>query len=246
VADVPVLRLDGVWKGFDRGRDRVVVLRGVSLTVPAGVLVAVLGERGQGKTTLIRVGSGTLPVEDGQVLIDGQTTLGISDSGLSEVLARKVGVATRLGPAAKIDVESYIEMHLGATREYSWRSRREQVRRALREFDLAGTEKLMWGELSDTQRVAVEIAQAVVVKPRLLLVDDVLDGLGSSAKYAALGILEGLAKDEGCGVLMAVSDHTTATRGEQVHQLIDGKLRLMHHDPNIISIEGRRERAEAG
>jgi ABC-type transporter Mla maintaining outer membrane lipid asymmetry ATPase subunit MlaF len=222
-----------------------VVLRGVSLSVDAGRLVAVLGGRGQGKTTLIRVASGTLPAEEGDVFIDGQRMVGISDSGLSEVLARKVGLAGRGGPDAKLNVESYVEMRLTATREYSRRARRAEVKRTLREFDLAGTEKLMWSDLSDWQRVVVELAQAVVVRPRLLLVDDILDGLARAAKHAALEMLEGVARDIGCGVLMAVSDHTTASRGGQVFGLAGGKLRLMHKDPDIIPIDPQARSQQA-
>lgn len=53
-----VLRLEGVWKTFDRGRDRVEVLQDVSLDVAAGQMAAVVGTRDQGKTTLIRIASG--------------------------------------------------------------------------------------------------------------------------------------------------------------------------------------------
>lgn len=233
-----VLRLVGVSRGFSRGRDRVMVLRDVSLVVEAGRLVAVLGGRGAGKSTLIRVASGTLPADEGDVFVDGRPMVGISDSELSEVLALTVGLVGRDGPDAKLDVAGYVEMRLAATRDYSSGQRRRKVREALREFDLAGTERLMWGELSDWQRVAVELVQAVIVRPRLLLVDDILDGLPRAFKSTALEWLEGFARDIGCGVLMAVSDHTTASRGEQVFQLAEGRLRLMHtDDPNIIHID---------
>jgi ABC-type multidrug transport system ATPase subunit len=213
------------------------VLRDVSLAVEAGRLVAVLGGRGAGKTTLIRVASGTLPADEGDVFVDGQLMGEITDAGLSDVLAVKVGLAGRDGPDAKLDVASYVEMRLAATRDYSNRRRRQKVTATLREFDLAGTEWLMWGELSDWQRVAVELVQAVIVRPRLLLVDDILDGLPRACKHTALEWLEGFARDLGCAVLMAVSDHTTASRGSQVYQLTNGHLRLMHADPDIIPID---------
>jgi putative ABC transport system ATP-binding protein len=235
-----VLRLVGVSRGFPRGLERVMVLRGVSLAVEVGRLVVVLGGRGAGKTTLIRVASGTLSADAGAVFVDGQPMAEITDSGLSDLLAVKVGLAGRDGPDAKLDVASYVEMRLAATRNYSNRQRRQHVTRTLREYDLAGTERLMWGELSDWQRVAVELVQAVIVKPRLVLVDDILDGLPRTCKDTALEWLEGFAGDLGCGVLMAVSDHTTASRGSQVYQLTNGHLRLMHADPDIINLQDRR------
>jgi ABC-type multidrug transport system ATPase subunit len=221
------------------------VLRDVSLAVDAGRLVAVLGGRGAGKTTLIRVASGTLPADEGDVFVDGQPMAEITDTGLSDVLAIKVGLAGRDGPDAKLDVASYVEMRLAPTRNYSNRQRRQKVISTLREFDLAGTERLMWGELSDWQRVAVELVQAVIVKPRLLLIDDILDGLPRTCKHTALEWLESFAR-AGCGVLMAVSDHTTASRGGLVYQLTDGHLRLMHTDPDIISIDPEVRGQQAG
>lgn len=79
-----------------------------------------------------------------------------------------------------------------------------------------------------------------------MLVDDILDGLARGPKNTALEMLEGFASDIGCGVLMAVSDHTTASRGGQVFQLTDGKLRLMHKDTDeVISLQDRRVRRAA-
>jgi len=241
VSGVPVLRLVGVWKSFERGRGRVVVLRDVSLEVAAGQLAAVLGTRDQGKTTLIRVASGTLPVDQGSVLVDDREVRGISDRQLSEVLAKKIGIATRAGPGVRLNVHDYVEMSLTATQELSSRERHRRVERTLKELDLAGTGGLMWGELSNWQRVLVEFAQAVIVRPRLLLIDDVLDGLELGAKQAALELIEGFAEDIGCGVLMTVSDHATAVRAGRVWHLADGKLKLMHKDPDIIDLHDHRE-----
>jgi ABC-type cobalamin/Fe3+-siderophores transport system ATPase subunit len=236
-----VLRLVGVWKAFERGPDRIGVLQDVSLEVAAGQIAAVLGTRDQGKTTLIRVASGTLPVDHGSVFVDAREVTGISDDQLSEVLANKIGIATRTGPDVRLVVEDYVEMSLTATREWSSRERRRRVEHTLKEFDLTGAAGLMWRDLSNWQRVLVEFAQAVIVRPRLLLIDDVLDGLGLGKKQAALELIEGFAEDIGCGVLMAVSDHATAVRAGQVWHLTNGKLRLMHKDPDIIDLHERRE-----
>jgi putative ABC transport system ATP-binding protein len=231
-----VLRLDGVWSAFDRGRDRVSVLEDVSLTVAAGEIVAVVGTRDQGKTTLIRLASGMLPADRGSVQLGGVELAGLRDSELSWILAREVGVAARTGPEVRVSVREYVELSLvacrrrrGEWRRRGWRrrERRQRVTAVLDELDLAGCADLKWGELSNWQRVLVELAQAIVVAPKLLLVDDVMDGFGLGKKRAAMDLLEGFAHDTGCGVLMAVSDHASALRAERVWQLSRGKLKLM-------------------
>ena len=240
MADVPVLRLEGVWRGFDRGRGRVSVLEGVSLDVGLGEIAAVVGMRGQGKTTLVRVASGTLPVDRGRVVLNGRDLTGLSDGKLSKVLARDVGLATRDGED-RLDVRDYVEMSLSATREYGSRERRQRVEEVLRELGLSGCASARWGELSNWQRVLVEFAQAIVVRPRLLLVDDVVDGLPFEHKGMAMDLIERFARDLRCGVLMAVSDHATAARAAKVWRLAYGQLELMHKDePDIAYLHEHR------
>jgi ABC-type multidrug transport system ATPase subunit len=238
------LRLEGVWCSFVRGRERVRVLQGVSLEVPAGAIVVVLAEPGQGKTTLIRAASGTVKVDEGSIVVDGEELVGISEAGLSNVLAHKLAVARRHGPEARLTVEDYLASSLSATREGSRRSRRQTVARTLRDFDLVGAGKLWWRDLSDWQRACVELAAALIRRPLVLLVDDVLVQLGWTAKQDALALIEGFARDSGGAVLMAVSDHATLARGDHAYQLADGKLRLMHKDPDIRHIGHSGERAE--
>jgi ABC-type branched-subunit amino acid transport system ATPase component len=86
--------------------------------------------------------------------------------------------------------------------------------------------------------VLVELAQAVVGRPRVLLIDDVIDGLGLGKKQAAMEILRGFADDLGCGVLMAVSDHAAALPSDRVWQLNGGQLKLMADltDPGVIPL----------
>ena len=241
-----VLRLDGVWKAFDRGRDRVPVLEDVSLSVAAGEIVAVVGTRDQGKTTLMRVASGMLPADRGSVQVVGLELTGLSDRRLAGVLRTEVGVAARGGPDVRVRVRDYVGLPLATGRWLGWRERRLRVAQALKQLDVAGAAELRWRECSDWQRVRVELAQAVVGRPRVLLIDDVIDGLGLGKKQAAMEILRGFASDLGCGVLMAVSDHVAALPADRVWQLNGGRLKLMADlsDPDVIPLhnasDGRR------
>lgn len=238
-----VLVLDGVWKGFDRGDDRLQVLADVSLTVGAGEIVAVVGTRDQGKTTLLRVASGILPADRGSVRLGDLELTGLSDGQLAGVLRTEIGLATRAGPEVRVRVCDYVGLPLAMGRRLRWRERRLRVAAALKALDVAGTAELPWRELSDWQRVLVEFAQAVVGTPRLLLVDDLIDGLGLGKKQAAMEILRGFADDLGCGVLMAVSDHAAALQSDRVSQLDGGRLKLMADltGPDVVPLHKRVE-----
>ncbi len=230
--------LEGVSKAFDRGRDRVPVLDGVSLSVASSEIVAVVGTRDQGKTTLLRVASGSLPADRGSVRLCDLELTGLSDGQLARVLRSEIGWAARTGPEVRVGVRDYVGLPLATGLRLRWRERRLRVAEVLKQLDVAGCAQQLWGELSDWQRVRVELAQAVVGRPRVLLVDDVIDGLGLGKKQAAMEILRGFADDLGCGVLMAVSDHAAALSSDRVWQLNGGRLKLMADlsDPDLIPL----------
>src|ERR1017187_6483311 len=218
-----VLVLDGVWKSFDRGDDRLQVLVDVSLSVAAGEIVAVVGTRDQGKTTLLRVASGSLPPDRGSVRLSDLELTGLSDGQLARVLRTEIGWAARTGPEVRVRVRDYVGLPLATGLRLRWRERRLRVVEVLKQLDVAGCAELRWRELSDWQRVLVELAQAIVGRPRLLLVDDVIDGLGLGKKQVAMEILRAFADDLECGVLMAVSDHAAALSSDRVWQLTGGQ-----------------------
>jgi ABC-type cobalamin/Fe3+-siderophores transport system ATPase subunit len=246
VAD-SVLVLDGVWKEFDRGDGRLQVLADVSLTVGAGETVAVVGTRDQGKTTLLRVASGTLPPDRGYVRLGDLELTRLTDAELAGVLRTEIGLATRSGPEVRVRVRDYVGLPLAMGRWLRWRERRRLVADTLKALGVAGTAELPWREISDWQRVLVELAQAVVGRPRLLLVDDLIDGLGLGKKQAAMDILRGFADDLGCGVLMVVSDHAAALPSDRVWQLDGGRLKLMADltNPNVVPLHKRIEEGRA-
>jgi putative ABC transport system ATP-binding protein len=242
VAD-PVLVLDGVFKGFDRGDDRLQVLSDVSLSVNHGEIVAVVATRDQGKTTLLRVASGTLPADRGSVTLGDLELTGLSDRQLARVLRCEIGFASRGGPELRVQVRDYVGLPLAIGRSLRWRERRLRVAQALDALDVAATAELAWRELSDWERARVELAQALVRRPRLLLIDDLIDGLGLGKKQATMEILRRVADDPGCGVLMAVSEHAAALPSDRVFQLDGGRLRLMAdlNDPKLIPLRRRVE-----
>ncbi len=227
-----VLRLDDVSIAFDRGPDRVSVLEGASLSVEAGEIVAVVAAAGQGKTTLVRLASGTLPPDRGVVSIGTVDVSRLKDRQLARVLASDVGVATGTGPGLRVPVRQYVEMAAaapkhGGHRRWTRRERRRMVSAMLDELDIAACAPLRWEELSDWQRLLVELAQAVVVRPRLLLLDDIADRFGLRQKQELAGLLEGFARAHECGVLMAVADHGAAARALRVWRLHRCRLQLL-------------------
>lgn len=226
--DTPVLQLDGVSKAYKRGPTSECALEGVSLSVRIGQTAAVIARRGHGKTTLLEIASGMLPPDRGSVRLNGRELTALSDRELSEVLAREIGIATRNGPAVRLTVSEYMETALSPTRRWNRRQRRERVTAMLERLELRACSDLLWEELSDWERVLVELGQAIIVDPKLLLIDDILDGLPLRQRKQALDLIADYAELLPGAVLMAVSDHATALACSPVWELREGRVRVLY------------------
>jgi len=237
----PVLVLADVWKGYQRGDQRVSVLEGASLTVAPEEIVCVVGTRDQGKTTLLKVAAGVELPDRGLVRVGGLELAGLKDRELSRVLRTKIGMARRDGPGMRVRMRDYVGLQLAAGRWWRRRERALRVAEALGRLGVGECAGLRWSELSNWQRARVELAQAIAPKPRLLLVDDLLDGLGLGKTQEATQLIRELAQEIGCGVLMAASDHATALPSDRVYELHRGKLGLMvdHTEPKLATIHQR-------
>ncbi len=250
-----ILRLDSVSIGFDRGRDRVCVLQHVSLSVGEGEIAAVIGGATQGKTTLIRLASGLLPPDEGTVRVDDVVLAELRDRRRQSILARDIGLAMGTGPALGASVREYVEMKAAAPKK-GWRrlyrksERRRMTSAILDELGIADCADMRWEHVSNWQRALVELAQTMVVSPRLVLIDNLASPFGLREKKLFMAFLEGFAREHRCAVLMAVSDEASALRSAQVWRLHRHRLKLMaDHTGADLELEGDVipiRRADAG
>ncbi len=239
----PLLALCSVSLSFPRGRRHaVVVLTDVSLDVEAGELVAVLAQRAQGKTTLLRVAAGMDRPARGQVLFKGQDLYALSDKRRSGLLGHKIGFAEPLGPDIDLPTISHVALPLLAT--HTKRDAYRQARDALKRVGAAECAEQSWSNLADSERALAAIAQAIVRKPELLLVDDLTATLGIGATESIGRLLRSVAHEDGLAVLMSVSDADASTWFDRVASLSGGELLLSPPSPeeNVIDFPGSPSR----
>jgi ABC-type cobalamin/Fe3+-siderophores transport system ATPase subunit len=242
-----VLVLRCVDKAFGVGRRRRGVLAGVSLELGAGEVGAVVASRAQGKTTLLRVVAGMLPVDGGEVLFVGRDLGGLSDADRERLLGAEIGWACRTGPGRMaFNVGDYVGLQLIRGRRLRSRGAGERTHAVLERMGVAGCLELPWAGLSDWERVCVELAQAVVCEPRLLLVDDLLAGLSMGHTREAMRLIRLLAAEDGMAVLMGCSDEEPAMRAHRIWRLEEGELTLddepEHDDRAVVSLPQHRRR----
>jgi ABC-type Fe3+/spermidine/putrescine transport system ATPase subunit len=194
------VRLEGVGKRFG---DRWPV-RDVSLSVRPGELYTLLGPPGSGKTVLLRLLAGFIGPDSGRIVVD--------DAPVDAVPARqrRVGMVFpggALWPHLSVfDNVAFGLRERGLLRDELTR----QVTAALRQVGLIGVEQLRPAQLSDEQPQRVALARALVVKPRLLLLDEPLAGLAAAARARMRAELDRLRRDVGITTICATRDQAAA------------------------------------
>jgi ABC-type lipoprotein export system ATPase subunit len=226
-----LLELDGVCKTFARGERRLRVLANLSLEVQAGEVAAIVGSRGEGKTTLLQIAAGIQRPDRGAVVFDGADLVAMPERRRSELLGAAISWITREGPGLRLQVRDGVAMPLAIGRGRRSRDVFEAAEEALERVGAADCGQRLWGELSNWERVLVGFARAIVARPRLLVLDDLFEGLAAARMREAGAWLRTLTEELKCAALMSASDVEGALAADRVWSLVAGGLEPMTAEP---------------
>jgi putative ABC transport system ATP-binding protein len=218
-----VLELRDVVRVHGRGETAVHALRGVSLTVAPGELVAVMGPSGSGKSTLLNLAGGLDAPTSGTVLVEGTDLGGLSRAALAAVRRRSVGYVFQdfnLIPALTAAENVALPRELDGAR---MREVRRESAAALEEVGLSELADRFPDELSGGQRQRVAIARALVGPRRLVLADEPTGALDSRTGEWVLRLLRTRCEAGAAGVLVT-HEARHAAWADRVVFLRDGAM----------------------
>ncbi len=237
-----LLRLSEVSKSYVRGDRQLRVMTDVSLTVAQREIVAIVGSRYEGKTTLLRVAAGLDKPERGEVWFEDLELTRCAEQERVRLLGKEITWVDRGGTGVRLQVLDYVGLPLALGRGHGRREARELAMDALERVGVADCARQQWSDLSNWERVLVALARGIAPAPRLMVIDDLLDGLGMNRTRDVSDLLSSVIAELGCGVLLSVSDVEAALEADRVFSFERAKLKLIagQHDSSarVIAFPG--------
>jgi len=213
-----------VEKVFHRGSEEIHVLSNLSLYVPSGEFVALMGPSGSGKSTLLNLIGGLDRPTRGTVSIAGDRIDALSDRQLAAWRARHVGFVFQLYNLMPVlTAERNVELPLLLT-HLSKAERQKHVAAALAMVGLSHRAKHYPRTLSGGEQQRVGIARGIVTDPTLLLCDEPTGDLDRKAGDEILNLLQALNREHGKTIIMVTHDPHASARAARTVHLTKGQL----------------------
>jgi len=214
-----LLALDQVTKAYPPD---VRAVEEVSLQVERGQFVALVGRSGCGKSTLLNLSGAMDFPTSGEVKIDGVSTTGLDDAGLTRLRRGKIGFvfqSFQLLPALSVVENVELPLMLAGRSKV-----REIACERLRWVDMLEFAQRMPYQLSGGQMQRVAIARALVHSPALLLADEPTGNLDSATGERILDLLQRLSTEQNAAVVLATHSSEAASRAGLVVRMRDGRI----------------------
>jgi putative ABC transport system ATP-binding protein len=218
-----MIQLDRATKSFE-GRRRVTALDSVSVTIPKGEMVSIVGPSGSGKSTLLNLVGGLDRATSGDVMVDGESLARLSDEDLTRVRRDKIGFIFQffnLLPTLSCLENVGLPLHL---RGWPRRKVADRARELLTLVQLESRLTHLPEELSGGERQRVAIARALSIYPPVLLADEPTGNLDTRTGEEILKLIRDLHTRLGSTIVIVTHDMHVAGSCERTITLRDGHI----------------------
>jgi putative ABC transport system ATP-binding protein len=223
--DDQVIVAEGLTKVYKMGDVEVQALRGLSMTINRGEVVAIVGPSGSGKSTLMNILGCLDHPSSGDYHLDGELVSTLRDDQLAAIRNRKVGfVFQSFNLLSRQSALSNVELPLRYAGAVT--GRRDKAREALTAVGLGDRVNHRPTELSGGQQQRVAIARAIINNPAIIMADEPTGNLDSKVGQEIMELLLTLNRDRGTTLIIVTHDPKVAVQAQRVVHVKDGVVDL--------------------
>jgi putative ABC transport system ATP-binding protein len=216
-----MIKLEDITKVYPMGNTELKVLRGISLHLKRGELVAIMGPSGSGKSTLLNILGCLDTPTTGSYYLENREVSRLSDGELAVVRSRKIGfVFQTFNLLPRLTALANVELGM----RFAGGVNRQRAMEALVKVGLAERANHRPTELSGGEQQRVAIARALVKNPPLVLADEPTGNLDSRSGAEIISILTSLHAEQGITLLMITHDANIAHHCQRIVHLKDGQI----------------------
>lgn len=219
-----MIEVKNVTKTYGKKQNAFTALKDVSLTIPEGASVAILGKSGSGKSTLMHVMSGLDRPQQGEVIVDGQNILKLKQKVIDKFRAEKIGfIFQSFFVQGNESVYDNVSLPLEiAKRSRSERKRR--VQRALTSVEMLDKVRNKAKDLSGGQKQRLAIARAIANEPKIIFADEPTGNLDSVTGELVEDMLFGYNREQGVTLIIVTHDPELAAKCDILVNIKDGQI----------------------
>ena len=219
-----MIEVKNVTKTYGKKQNAFRALKDVSLTIPDGASVAILGKSGSGKSTLMHAMSGLDRPEKGEVVIDGENILKLKTKAVDRFRAEKIGfIFQSFFVQCNESVYDNVSLPLEIAR-VPQKKRKTRVGQALRAVELSDKVKSKAKNLSGGQKQRLAIARAIANEPSIIFADEPTGNLDSVTGAKVEELLFGYNKNKGVTLIIVTHDAELAAKCDMIVNIKDGKI----------------------
>jgi putative ABC transport system ATP-binding protein len=216
-----VVEVKDLKKVYKMGDVEVEALRGASLTIQRGEVVAIMGPSGSGKSTMMNILGCLDRPTSGEYILDGQPVASLNDDQLAAIRNHKVGfVFQSFNLLSRQTALSNVELPLRYAGEMD--NRRQRAREALEAIGLGERITHRPTELSGGQQQRVAVARAIVNNPAIIMADEPTGNLDSKVGKEIMALLLNLNKQRGTTLIIVTHDPTIGEQTQRIIHIRDG------------------------
>lgn len=231
-----MIEVKNVTKTYGKKQNAFRALKDVSLTIPDGASIAILGKSGSGKSTLMHAMSGLDRPEKGEVVIDGEDILKLKQKAVDRFRAEKIGfIFQSFFVQGNESVYDNVSLPLEIAR-VPQSKRKTRVGQALKAVELSDKIKSKAKNLSGGQKQRLAIARAIANEPSIIFADEPTGNLDSLTGAKVEELLFGYNRDKGVTLIIVTHDPELAAKCDMLVSIKDGEIESVEQKSTVESL----------